>query len=229
MNDPDNFLSRWSRRKQEAGERNEKKGEAAGKPPAEPAAENEPGRVASAPDATPIPKLDVENLPPIESITADTDITAFMRAGVPDALKRAALRRAWSSDPAIRDFVGLNENYWDAAGLDGIPGFGDLDPNFDIKRMVSELFGETSREGASSKSDEGRVVDSLMAPVSNQAEATTLVQSESAPVDNIPQRNENAAAQKEVAGRAEMTEQADLTKPVPEKKFARRHGGAMPQ
>jgi Protein of unknown function (DUF3306) len=229
MNDPDNFLSRWSRRKQEAGERNEKKEEAAGKPPAEPAAENEPGRVASAPDATPIPKLDVENLPPIESITADTDITAFMRAGVPDALKRAALRRAWSSDPAIRDFVEVNENYWDAAGPDGIPGFGDVNPNLDVKRMVSELFGEIPREDTSSKSDEGRVVDSPTAPAPNQAEAATLVQPESALVENIPPRSENAAPQTEVAAQAEAAEQSDLKKPVPEKKIARRHGGAIPQ
>ena len=71
-----------------------------------------------------------------------------MRTGVPETLKHAALRRAWSSDPVIRDFVGLNENFWDAAGPDGIPGFGDLDPNLDVRRMVSELFGETPRQDA---------------------------------------------------------------------------------
>ena len=229
MNDPDNFLSRWSRRKREAGDRNEKKEEAAGKPPAEPVAENEPIGVASAPDTTPMPKFDAESLPPIESISSETDITAFMRTGVPEALKRAALRRAWASDPAIRDFVGLNENYWDVAGPDGIAGFGDIGPNLDVRRMVSELFGESAREDASSESDRGRVVDSSTAPATNQAQATTLEQPESAPVGNILQRNENAAPQTEVAERAEMTEQADLTKPVPEKKFARRHGGAMPQ
>ena len=229
MNDPDNFLTRWSRRKQEAGERNEKKEGAAGEPPAESAAESEPGRVASAPCSPPVAKFDAENLPPIESISSETDITAFMRTGVPEALKRAALRRAWASDPAIRDFVGLNENYWDVAGPDGIAGFGDIGPNLDVRRMVSELFGESPREDASSESDRGRVVDSSTAPATNQAQATTLEQPESAPVGNILQRNENAAPQTEVAERAEMTEQADLTKPVPEKKFARRHGGAMPQ
>ena len=65
------------------------------------------------------------------------------RPGVPAAMTHAALRRAWSADPAIRDFIGPHENYWDAAGPDGIPGFGDLDPNLDVRRMVSELFGET--------------------------------------------------------------------------------------
>ena len=226
MNDPDNFLSRWSRRKRQAGEDKEKNG--TGETVAAPAPENQQGKPA-APGAAPTPEFDVESLPPIETISAETDITAFMRTGVPETLKHAALRRAWASDPVIRDFVGLNENFWDAAGPDGILGFGDLDPNLDVQRMVSELFGESAREDASSESDRGRVVDSSTAPATNQAQATTLEQPESAPVENIPQRNENAAPQTEVVERAEMTEQADLTKPVPEKKFARRHGGAMPQ
>jgi hypothetical protein len=192
-------------------------------------AKNEPGGVASAPETAPLPKLDVESLPPIESISAETDITAFMRTAVPEALKRAALRRAWSSDPAIRDFVGLNENYWDAAGADGIPGFGDLDPNLDVKRMVSELFGEVPREDTSSESDADRVVGSSTTPTPNEADTVNPPQLDAASNQELLQRNENAALQTEVAEQAETTEQADPTKPVPEKKFARRHGGAMPQ
>jgi hypothetical protein len=216
MNDPDNFLSRWSRRKQEAGERSEKKEEAANKPPAEPVVENEPVRATSAPTSPPIPKFDVESLPSIESIGAESDITAFMRAGVPEALKRAALRRVWSSDPAIRDFVGLNENFWDAAGPDGIPGFGDLDPNLDVQRMVSELFGETPRQETPTESDTDRVADSPAPPVQNRAEVTEVPQAPPAPPEG-PQRDENAAAQTEPLEAA------------PEKKISRRHGGAMPQ
>jgi hypothetical protein len=216
MNDPDNFLSRWSRRKQEAGERSEKKEEAADKPPAEPVAENEPVRAASAPASTPIPKFDVESLPPIESISAETDITMFMRTGVPEPLKHAALRRAWSADPAIRDFMGPTENYWDAAGPDGIPGFGDLDPNLDVRRMVSELFGETPRQETPTESETDRV-DSPALPIQNRAEATEVPQGSPTRPEDIPQRDENAAAQTEPPEAA------------PEKKISRRHGGAMPQ
>jgi hypothetical protein len=216
MNDPDNFLSRWSRRKQEAGERSEKKEEAADKPPAEPVAENEPVRAASAPASTPIPKFDVESLPPIESISAETDITMFMRTGVPETLKHAALRRAWSADPAIRDFMGPTENYWDAAGPDGIPGFGDLDPNLDVRRMVSELFGETPRQETPTESETDRA-DSPALPIQNRAEATEVPQGSPTPPEDIPQRDENAAAQTEPPEAA------------PEKKISRRHGSAMPQ
>jgi len=113
------FLARWSRRKQEAR---------AGY--AEPAPE---GAEAQAPApseaaAEPVPQeTDLSELPPIESIDAATDIAAFLRKGVPQELSRAALRRVWSADPAIRDFVGLAENAWDFNDPNAMPGFGPLD------------------------------------------------------------------------------------------------------
>jgi hypothetical protein len=214
MNDPDNFLSRWSRRKQEAGEDKEKN--ETGEAVAAPAPETQQGKPA-APSAAPIPEFDVESLPSIESISAGTDISAFMRSGVPEGLKHAALRRAWSSDPVIRDFVGLNENYWDVAGPDGIAGFGDIGPNLDVRRMVSELFGETPRQDTPPESEADRVADSPALPIQNRAEATEAPQAAPPPAENVPPRNENVAVQTEEPGAA------------PEKKLARRHGGAMPQ
>ena len=215
MNDPDNFLSRWSRRKREAGDGKDKE-EKASEARAEPARENEPVRPDSTPGASGS-KLDVESLPPIETISAETDITAFMRAGVPETLKHAALRRAWSADPAIRDFMGPTENYWDAAGPDGIPGFGDIDPNLDVRRMVSELFGETPRQETPTESDTDRMAESPALPVQIRAEGTEVPQASPTPPEDVPQRDENAAAQTEPLEAA------------PEKKISRRHGGAMPQ
>src|SRR4029078_3583840 len=214
MNDPDNFLSRWSRRKQEAGESKEKNetGEAVAAPEAE-----SQQRKAAAPNTAPNPESDVERLPPIETISADTDITAFMRTGVPETLKHAALRRAWASDPVIRDFVGLNENFWDAAGPDGIPGFGDLDPNLDVRRMVSELFGETPRQDTQPVLEADRVADSSALPTDNLPQAAHPPQATLPPAEELPQRNENAAAQ------------IEPSESVPEKKISRRHGGAMPK
>jgi hypothetical protein len=71
--------------------------------------------------------FDPASLPSIGSITADTDIVGFLKSGVPTALTRAALRRAWTSDPAIRDFIGIAENQWDFNDPNGISGFGRLD------------------------------------------------------------------------------------------------------
>jgi hypothetical protein len=215
MNDPDNFLSRWSRRKQEAGQGAEKENKKSETDEAVSASAPENhGKPAAAPE---IPEFDVKSLPTIDSISAETDISAFMRAGVPETLKHTALRRAWSSDPTIRDFVGLNENYWDAAGPDGIAGFGDLDPNLDVKRMVSELFGETPQQQIPSEPGVDRVADSPPSPPRDTSEPVPLPAEASPPAEDVSQSNKIAAAQTEPQESA------------PDKKFTRRHGGAMPQ
>jgi hypothetical protein len=56
--------------------------------------------------------FDAQNMP-IASIGAASDSRPFLASGVPEDLTRAAFRRAWSADPAIRDFIGLSENSWD--------------------------------------------------------------------------------------------------------------------
>ena len=76
----------------------------------------------ASPPAAPKPEFDLTSLPSLESITAATDIRAFLAPGVPPELTRAALRRAWSADPAIRDFVGLPENDWDFTDPNGSAG-----------------------------------------------------------------------------------------------------------
>jgi hypothetical protein len=103
MSDSETFLSRWLRLKRES--------EAA-----LPAAE------APSPAA-----FDPARLPPIETIVADSDIQQFLREGVPAELTRAALRSAWTADPAIRDFVGIAENQWNINDHACIPGFGPLE------------------------------------------------------------------------------------------------------
>src|SRR3984893_11410573 len=77
------------------------------------------------------------NLPPIDSIGAGSDIRPFLAPGVPADLTRAALRRAWSTDPTIRDFVGLSEASADFNAQDGVPGFGSL---------TRQLLAQTTRE-----------------------------------------------------------------------------------
>jgi hypothetical protein len=64
---------------------------------------------------------------------------------VPDELRLAALRRSWTVDPAIRDFKEGQENDWNFNDPDSIPGFGELDPGVDAKRMVAEILGEAPR------------------------------------------------------------------------------------
>jgi hypothetical protein len=69
---------------------------------------------------------DPPRLPPVESITALSDIRLFLESGVPADLMRAALRAAWAADPAIRDFIGIAESQWDFNDPAVMPGFGPL-------------------------------------------------------------------------------------------------------
>ena len=76
------------------------------------------------------------------SITALTDVTAFLRKGIPPELTRAALRRAWAADPAIRDFVGLAENAWDFNDPNAMPGFGPLDCSDEqLSALIDRILG----------------------------------------------------------------------------------------
>ncbi len=43
----------------------------------------------------------VSELPPVETLTKDSDFTAFLRKGVPEALRQQALRKLWASEPTI--------------------------------------------------------------------------------------------------------------------------------
>jgi hypothetical protein len=117
MTGPDNFIQRWARLKRASDTAHEIETASANV-----GTTNTDPRTAGAPDRP----FDAASLPSLESIAAGSDIGAFLQSGVPAELTRAALRRAWASDPAIRDFIGVAENQWDFNDPDGIPGFGPL-------------------------------------------------------------------------------------------------------
>jgi hypothetical protein len=114
------FLARWSRRRQAVQEAESVAAEPASAGPATPAdlsAKVAADRAEASADAP---------LPSIEDITPESDLAAFLRKGVPEAVKSAALRKMWSLDPNIRDFVGLSENAWNFNDPTSIPGFGAI-------------------------------------------------------------------------------------------------------
>jgi len=143
MNDPDNFLTRWSRRKRKVADaaaappRDERHG-AADTLPTEPAANAVPPPQAAETKTTE-PVFDLSKLPSIESITAETDIRAFLGPGVPAELRLAALRRAWVADPKVRDFVGLADYDFDFQTPGAIPGFGPLEMTDELRREVVRI------------------------------------------------------------------------------------------
>jgi hypothetical protein len=138
----EDFLTRWSRRKRDMTETEQAK-----VPPGEHdmIAENairETAEPVDPVDAIEPPAFDLKSLPPIESITAATDIRPFLAPGVPADIARAALRRAWSSDPRIRDFVGLADYDWDYHKPGSAAGFGPLEMTDELRRMVARILGD---------------------------------------------------------------------------------------
>jgi hypothetical protein len=125
------FLARWSRRKHET---------AKSKTGVRQVPRTDPLRTREEPDSeqTPSSAEPPPSLPPLESIEAASDVRAFLAPGVPSDLVRAALRRAWATDPAIRDFIGLSENSWDFNAPDAMPGFGSLDVQ-EVRRLLQQI------------------------------------------------------------------------------------------
>jgi hypothetical protein len=227
MSDPKDFLARWSRRK--LG-------------PAEPVADAAPVPLASpeGSDAAraPAAEFDPATLPSIESIGAGSDIRAFLQQGVPPGLTRAALRRAWASDPAIRDFVGLSENAWDFNAPDSIPGFGSLLPE-DIRRLAAQLLGEPG--GAERSGDPGPERNPLVQPASVQGETEAASMHEvrrSKPEMVTPdqvhdlQPPEDGAEKNPLEGQRKVDVAVQYKEEKPEYDKAtlgQRHGGALPK
>ena len=129
--DDKGFLARWSQRKQEAKQPEREAPVADAEIAASPATEAEAAE-----------EFDLSSLPTIEELTAETDMSAFLRKGVPEHLRNAALRKSWALDPAIRNYVNPALDYaydWNTPG--GVPGSSELGAGMDVARMVSQIMG----------------------------------------------------------------------------------------
>ena len=135
MNEKD-FLSRWSRLKRRTGQAKPEVKQA------KPQIPEKSGVPEAEPPAAADPDVPIPELPPLDSLTAASDFKPFLQAGVPDSLKAAALRRLWSIDPEIRDFVGPARDYgWDWNTPGGAPGSGPLPSTEQIAKLVDRIFG----------------------------------------------------------------------------------------
>src|SRR5262245_1650512 len=104
------FLSRWSKRKTEAR---------AGKRPEEPAPE--PARVHAAAQPPGAPAAEpAAPLPPVESLTPESDFTGFMKPEVDESVKREALKTLFT-DPRFNVMDGLDVYIDDYSKPDPLP------------------------------------------------------------------------------------------------------------
>jgi hypothetical protein len=161
MTAPENFVSRWARLKSESNTELVEYGpqqEVVAPVGTETPSVQQPNEVADEP-------FDPASLPSIETITVDTDVRGFLQSRVPAALTRAALRQAWASDPAIRDFIGIAENQWDFNDPTAMPGFGPMREADNVPALLERALG-----GGDKLAD---TIPEIPAPVENALPAVT--------------------------------------------------------
>lgn len=148
MTDPDtdeSFARRWSRLKRQPAE-----------PPQPLAVAAEAPQVEIPPDAATIP-LD--------------DITAWLGRSIPEGWREIALRRMWSADISIRDFIGPADYAWDWNTPGGAPGWGPMRAADDIVRLLSRAIGEDFPKPAAPVEEPAiAVADPMAAPPETLAE-----------------------------------------------------------
>ena len=199
MSDAENFVARWSRLKRETAKEKPDPGAArSGQQPSDEAVADERKagvETQPAPDSPAKPEFDPANLPPIDTITAATDIRAFLQSGVPAELTKAALRRVWTTDPAIRDFIGIAENQWDFTDPTAMPGFGPLEATDDVAELVAQAMGKL-REPLLPSVDDAPDLAPQPAPPDVAASQSNVAQtasntSTSTQVSGMPDGNDN--------------------------------------
>jgi hypothetical protein len=219
--DGKSFLSRWSQRKQQAKQPERDAPAADPEVPSAPAAESKAE-----------PEFDLSSLPKLEDLTETTDITVFLRKGVPESLRNAALRKSWALDPAIRNYVNPALDYaydWNTPG--GVPGSSEIGTGMDVARLVSQIMGdgESVAEPASSAANPGNAPASdpthsaadsaLQKPEPDLPAPAVRLSSDAQKLSN----NEEAAPKK-----AAPEQDSDQSSAAAPQQAVRRHGSAKP-
>ncbi len=108
------FLTRWSRRKRGEPAPGDPETETADSPSGPPSARaravsRQPDDAGETVDSDAGDPEVIAKLPDIDSMEESADFTAFLQAGVPEALRRRALRRLWRLNPVFAVLDGLND------------------------------------------------------------------------------------------------------------------------
>ncbi len=202
MSDEDGFVDRWSRRKR-AAER-----PAASIEPVD-AVEKPVDTASEAPPVEPISDEERAALPRIEALAPGSDIRAFLRPGVPKALKNAAMRKMWMLTPAIRDHDDPAVDYaWDWNTPGGVPGSGGAVSGESLAKQLKAL-RQTPVEADEPTTE-------TETEIATTGETTQPAEPVVAPDDVAPEPEKEPAST-----RIRNADSEGLPAP-------RRHGGAMP-
>lgn len=251
------FLSRWSRRKQEAAR------PAPPVPPAPTAAElaaareaqaalaaEAAAREAAAREAEAREREEVlSRLPRIEDLLPDSDFRPFMHPLVPQALRSAALARLWLLDPGIRGYVDPALDYaHDFNVPGGIPGGGPPPSAEEVETTLRQVFArfdseervdppagapEAPADAGAGMAQAGEGEGAAGMPPGRDGDGDGSTKGGAGPVAEAaaetPEATADAAQGLPGAGEAQDPRPGMMAQAPPAAPIAlRRHGGAMP-
>lgn len=200
MSERENFLSRWSRRKQAVAEAETKTALVETDTATDTVAEEEP--------------FDPATLPSLESLTSESDFSPFLRRNVPEVLRNAALRRLWALDPHLQGPDVLADYAWDFNSPDLVTGFGELAEGTDTAAMLRWIRGEERPPGAMEK-EASDAASALPAPPPALGEGE----------GGSPDSAGDDAMESDAASQHQSTE---IREQFGHPGRSRRHGGALP-
>ncbi len=193
---PEGTLQRWSRLKRTQTAPREKTGRGAAAPVVPEVPEEGDGRdvVAladadeqqTAPASQPSPETDElphDELPDIASLDKDSDFSGFLRQGVPEEIRRQALRVLWRSDPVLANLDGLN----------------DYDEDFTVVHTVGDAVRTAYKAGKGYLDDEDEAE-------AEAAEQVGVAEETTEPVDAAPSEQIAASNSDEITGGSAPTE-----------------------
>ena len=205
-NDGEGFVARWSRRKIEEKEpSNEPKIEVSKLEPGTPL------ETQSSQDVGDEGETNVDDLPDIKTLNESSDYTPFMKDGVPEKLKRLALRKLWKSNPAFGFIDGLDDYDEDYSAIGIVaqeiftnykPGKGMIDPD----ETEEEIDEAVKAEDEVKPEEEARDLDEIEAE-----EAKVAGNEKSVEEQTIAPEGQKGADFEEIV----KTETGDLEKPIP--------------
>ncbi len=230
----DNVFARWSRRKLSARLEEPAPGDETLSP--EVVAE-EVGAASQEQEAAETETDEpAEPLPRIEDLTAESDLSAFLRKGVPMALKSAAMRKMWSLDPGIRDYVGPSEYAWDFNQPGSMGGFGPLEAKETVVGFLSKTVRAMEQDAEPTATGQPDAFPEQPAVVRPDTVADADTPEPSAVTDPLePDPPPDAADPPEAAfGDAEPAKPRHSTDDTRRSQLSEtvvrlRHGGAMPR
>lgn len=183
----------------------------------------------------------IESLPSIDEINGETDLHVFMKRGVPEHLRNAALRKVWMANSLIRDHDDPAVDYaWDWNSPEGVPGAGGSLNGDRVSKMVDDLVNQNRPEDENTTDQSERTAEGNHDTSTSIDEPVERVTDTSSPSDASGVSGRTSSVEQTAESHRAETESSNVhaafdasnipNQPIDKAVLSsRRHGGALPK